>query len=90
MNYDSIINTIFDYCVELLVICAQAVGMTYEEINVWFFIVVEPLVFVLVALYAWHLRSQNAQLRKQLEPISHSTNGSDSRGTGYLVSPRAS
>jgi len=90
MTYHQIIDDIFDYCVELLIIGARAVGMTYEEINVWFFIVFEPLVFALVALYAWHLRSQNAQLRKQLEPISHSTHSHDSRGTGYLVSPRAS
>ena len=85
MTYHQIIDDIFDYCVELLIIGARAIGMTYEEINVWFFIVFEPLVFALVAL-----RSQNAQLRKHLEPISHSTHGSDSRGTGYLVSPRAS
>ena len=90
MNYEQIINNIFDYCVELLIIGARAIGMTYEEINVWFFIVFEPLVFVIVALYAWHLRNQNAWLRKQLEPISHSTHNPDSRGTDYLVSPRAS
>ena len=90
MTYHQIIDDIFDYCVELLLIGARAFGMTYEEIKARVFILFEPLVFALVALYAWHLRSQNAQLRKQLEPISHSTHGSDSRGTGYLVSPRAS
>ena len=90
MTYHQIIDDIFDYCVELLIIGAHAVGMTYEEINVWFFIVFEPLVFALVALYAWHLRSQNAQLRKQLESSSRSTHSANSRSTGYLVSPRAS
>ena len=84
------IDYTFDLAVRWLYACADVLGITYEEINVWFFIVFEPLVFALVALYAWHLRNQNAQLRKQLEPISHSTHGSDSRGTGYLVSPRAS
>ena len=90
MNYDSIINTIFDYCVELLVICAQAVGMTYEEINVWFFIVFEPIAFAIVFVYAWYLKHQNHYLRKQLEPINHSTCNTDSRCTDYLYSPRAS
>jgi len=37
MSYDEGINLIFDYCVELLIIAAQSIGMTYEEINVWFF-----------------------------------------------------
>ena len=90
MTYQQFIDHIFDYCVELLIISAHAIGMTYEEINVWFFIVFEPLVFVLLALYARSLRSQNAQLRKQLEPISHSTHSPDFRGTGYLGSPRSS
>ena len=38
MNYHAIIDGIFDYCVDLLIIAAHAIGMTYEEINVWFFI----------------------------------------------------
>ena len=90
MTYHQIIGDIFNYCVELLIIGAHAIGMTYEEINVWFFIVFEPLVFVIVALYAWHLRNQNAWLRKQLEPIPHTTRSSKSRCTGYLISPRTS
>ena len=66
MTYHQIIDDIFDYCVELLIIGARSVGMTYEEINVWFFIVFEPLMFALVALYAWHLRAQNAQIKNRL------------------------
>jgi len=90
MTYQEIINLIFDYCVELLIIGARAVGMTYEEINVWFFIVFEPIVFVIVLLYAWYLKSQNLYLRKQLEPINNSNSDPHSRCTGYLLSPRAS
>ena len=90
MTYHQIIDDIFDYCVEFLIIGAQAIGMTYEEINVWFFIVFEPVVFVMVLLYAWRLRNQNAQLRKQLDPINRSNHSADSRFTGYLDSPGTS
>lgn len=90
MTYHQIIGDIFDYCVELLIISAQAIGMTYEEINVWLFIVFEPVVFVMILLYAWRLRNQNAQLRKQLDPINRSSHNADSRCTGYLVSPSTS
>ena len=90
MTYQEIINLIFDYCVELLIIGAHAIGMTYEEINVWFFIVFEPIIFIVVLLYAWHLKTQNVYLRKQLEPINHSHSSSHTRCTGYLVNPRAS
>lgn len=90
MTYDEVINLIFDYCVDLLIIGAQSVGMTYEEINVWFFIVFEPIVFAIVVLYAWYLKYQNTYLRKQLEPLKHPTDNSSHRCTGYLLSPRAS
>ena len=90
MTYHQIIADIFDSCVELLIVGAHAIGTTYEEINVWFFIVFEPLVFVMVASYAWHLRNQNTQLRKQLEPVSHSSHITDRSSTGYLISSRAS
>jgi len=90
MNYHAIIDGIFDYCVDLLIIAAHSIGMTYEEINVWFFIVFEPLVFAMVALYAWRLKTQNMCLRRQLEPISHTTHSVDSGCTGYLLSSRTS
>ena len=67
MTYHQIIDDIFDYCVELLIIAARAIGMTYEEINVWFFIVFEPLVFFMVLLYALRLKIQNHHLKKQYQ-----------------------
>jgi len=90
MNYHAIIDGIFDYCVDLLIITAQAIGMTYEEINVWFFIVFEPLVFGMVVLYACHLKTQNMRLRRQLEAVSRTTHTLDSGCTGYLLSSRTS
>ena len=90
MTYHQIIDDIFDYCVQLLIFGARAIGITYEEINVWFFIVFEPLAFALVALYAWHLRSQNAELRKRLVSTNHSSHSPDSCDTCYLVNPKTS
>lgn len=88
MTYNQIIDLIFGYCVELLIIGAQSLGMTYEELNVWFFIVIEPIIFIVVLSYAWRLRNQNGALRKHIEPTNRSTDPSHSRCTGYLVSPR--
>lgn len=90
MTYDEVINLIFDYCVDLLIIGARSIGMTYEEVNVWFFVVFEPIVFAIVVSYAWYLKYQNIHLRKQLEPITDPTNNSSPCCTGYLVSPRNS
>ena len=37
------IDAVFDFCVILLVDAAKILGITYEEINVWLFVVIWPL-----------------------------------------------
>ena len=44
-------NEIFDWCVQVLEICALLVGLTYKEINVWIFCIIEPIAFMLMAGY---------------------------------------
>ena len=86
MSYEQIISQIFDYCVDLLVVSARYVGMTYEEINVWFFIVFEPIIFALVALYAVHQRQQIQLLRNRLNSVENKAHDTDDCSSGYLVS----
>ena len=86
MSYEQIINQIFDYCVDLLVVSARYVGMTYEEINVWFFIVFEPIIFALVALYAIHQRKKVRLLKNRQKPNENKSHGTDDCCSGYLVS----
>ncbi|MDC0563689.1 hypothetical protein OAP51_02650 [Alphaproteobacteria bacterium] len=40
------IDKTFDWCVLLLVEVASLLGITYEEINVWLFVIILPLVLV--------------------------------------------
>lgn len=49
------INRLFHICVEMLVIMGDALGMTYEEINIWLFVVLMPIVFILQAVTIWIL-----------------------------------
>ncbi len=67
--YDKYINELFDYCVEVLTIGAKMLGMTYNEINIWIFCIIEPIVFVIMffiiinqSLKIKHLR--NERLKK--------------------------
>ena len=43
-------NELFNLCVELLRWAAPLVGMTYQEINIWLFVVIQPGLIVLFAL----------------------------------------
>jgi hypothetical protein len=50
------IDLTFDFCVRLLYEIANAIGITYEEINVWLFVIALPLLLaVSLALNLWLL-----------------------------------
>lgn len=41
------IDVTFDYCVLLLYQLARMLGITYEEINVWLFVIFLPIILLL-------------------------------------------
>ena len=48
------ISNTFSLCVELLVWLAHLLGMSYEEVNVWIFCVIWPLItLLLIAVVVW-------------------------------------
>ena len=50
-------DQVFDWCVNVLVVWAGILGITYKEINVWVFVIIWPiLTIVLVALIVWQWR----------------------------------
>ena len=40
------IDITFDYCVRLLYQVAGMMGITYEEINVWLFVIILPIIML--------------------------------------------
>ena len=44
------IDIIFDWCVLFLSKTANQLGITYEEINVWLFVIILPLVLLISLL----------------------------------------
>jgi hypothetical protein len=37
---------IFKLCVDVLIFLANVLGITYQEINVWVFCIIEPIIFI--------------------------------------------
>jgi hypothetical protein len=48
------IDAIFRYCVVLLVNVAKLLGISYEALNIWVFIIIQPM--IIVFLLGWVLR----------------------------------
>ena len=67
------IDTVFDWAVIALVECAKLLGITYEEINVWLFCVVWPLVTLGMMVMIVKLLRDNRILKGQLptRTVSH-------------------
>ena len=43
-------NKVFDQSVRLLQLISEELGMTYQELNVWIFLIIEPIVFVILLI----------------------------------------
>ena len=57
------IDNVFDWSVIALVECAKLLGITYEEINVWLFCVVWPLVTLAMVAVIVKLWRENQTLK---------------------------
>ena len=60
------IDVIFDWCVELLVKLAELLGITYNDINVWIFVIIEPLIFLLMLFIIIKQLIKIKRLKKKL------------------------
>ena len=52
------IDAIFRYCVVLLVNLAKMLGISYEALNIWVFIIVQPLIILALIIWVLRLRSK--------------------------------
>jgi hypothetical protein len=64
-------NDFFNLCVHILKVSADFCGMTYQEINVWLFVIIHPLItlalFVLLILSI----NKNRKLKTQIKTIPY-------------------
>ena len=57
-------NDLFHQCAEFLRITAPKFGMTYKEINIWIFVIIEPIIFILMVLWIIRLKIRIKKLQK--------------------------
>lgn len=50
------VDNVFDFCVIILVRMAEMLGISYEEINIWLFVVIQPVITLLLFLEIIRLR----------------------------------
>ena len=60
------IDWLFNTAVRGLYACAEILGMTYEEINVWIFCISWPLTMLVAAIWIYRRRCRIARLERSL------------------------
>ena len=64
------IDAVFDWCVILLYDIANLLGITYEEINVWLFVIILPLVLIISTslnlILLWKSKFQSNSLETEV------------------------
>jgi hypothetical protein len=68
------IDVVFDWSVLALVWIADSLDITYEEINVWLFVIIWPLVTLAMAVVIVLLWRNNVVLRGQVTRLMLQTN----------------
>ena len=44
-------NEVFDICVAILIWIADLFKITYKEANIWIFVIIEPILFILMLYF---------------------------------------
>ena len=61
------IDTTFDWCVRFLYIVADLLGITYEEINIWLFVIIGPLFLFISICINFYFYKNTKKLKKIIE-----------------------
>ena len=63
------IDVIFNFCVRLLYNVASILGITYEEINVWLFCIIWPILTLYMGFETIRLRIRVIRLNGQANSV---------------------
>ena len=61
------IDITFDWCVKFLYMVANLLGITYEEINIWLFVIIGPLFFLISICLNYYFYKKTKKLKKIIE-----------------------
>ena len=61
------VDITFDWCVNFLHKVADLFGITYEEINIWLFVIISPLFFLISICLNYYFYKRTKKLKKIIE-----------------------
>jgi len=68
------IRNTFDWCVNILLSAADTIGVTYEALNVWIFVIIVPVVLVISLVVNIYFLWKSGQRKTDFEEKDESFN----------------
>ena len=62
--YEEFVKLYFWWCVRLLQEISKWMGISYEELNVWVFVIIHPLITVILIVWVFRLRRRIKNLER--------------------------
>ena len=63
-------NLIFDLCVQALYFIADFFSISYKEVNVWIFVIIQPLAFVFMIITILKQRRKIKGKKEELQKLT--------------------
>jgi hypothetical protein len=60
--------------VYILQVVAKALGMTYEVVNIWIFVIIEPIIFIAMCFWIYRLYREIGKLKRGVSIQALSSN----------------
>ena len=74
MTKEEMMDRLFWHCVDILNVIASWLGVTYEELNIWVFIVFQPAIIMALTLaliwQQWHFKNEFYRLSSASVKVS--------------------
>jgi hypothetical protein len=64
-------NDFFNLCVHILKVSADFCGMTYQEINIWLFVIIHPLLTLILLILLIITFNKNRKLKTQIKTLHY-------------------
>lgn len=71
--YDAIMVSVCNWCISFLRSVAEITGFSYEEINVWLFIIIQPTLIAFYYFRARHWKRETDRLNFDVRKLIQTT-----------------
>ena len=60
-------DDVFDWCVNVMIVSAKHLHLTYKELNVWLFVIIHPIITLTLAIVGLYYMKKYYKLKRKVQ-----------------------